>query len=183
MNNKAVVDTQEKVNAAPPESKDNKWLAILYMNIFVVAHKGQKIIFKHIAKEDVSVIEFCFFRNCLILLVSFIYFAYKKKNPFGNFPKTASFRIDVMIRSLAGQLTFALENYSFTMLPMATALIMVATNPFWVIVLSLCMFRDKILPIEILGILVCLAGVGILAYSEHFEAEKEFEEKKEKNEV
>ena len=69
------------------------------------------------------------------------------------------------------------------MLPMATALIMVATNPYWVVVLSICIFRDKILPIEIVGMLVCLGGVAMLTYSEHHEAEKEFEEKKEKNEV
>ena len=58
------------------------------------------MIFKHIAKDDVSVIEFCFFRNCLILLMSGIIFAYRKQNPFAHFPKTG--RIDVIIRAMAG---------------------------------------------------------------------------------
>ena len=31
-------DTQDK--PPPPENKDNYWLAILYMNLFVIAHKG-----------------------------------------------------------------------------------------------------------------------------------------------
>ena len=71
------------------------------MNLFVLAHKGQKIIFKHIAKDDVSVIEFCFFRNCLILLIAGIIFLFRKQNPFANVvPKTG--RIDVLMRSIAG---------------------------------------------------------------------------------
>ena len=70
------------------------------MNLFVIAHKGQKMIFKHIAKDDVSVLEFCFFRNCLILLLTGIIFACRKQNPFANFPKTN--KIDVIIRAMAG---------------------------------------------------------------------------------
>ena len=70
------------------------------MNLFVIAHKGQKMIFKHIAKDDVSVLEFCFFRNCLILLLTGIIFACRKQNPFAHFPKTS--KIDVIIRAMAG---------------------------------------------------------------------------------
>ena len=151
------------------------------MNLFVLAHKGQKIIFKHIAKADVSVIEFCFFRNCLILLITGIIFAYRRQNPFVNFPKIR--KVDVFIKALAGQLTFALENYSFTMLPMAVALIMIATNPFWVIIIALCMFKERLLAIEVIGIMVCLGGVALLVYSEHFTALDEYEELKEKGEV
>ena len=69
------------------------------------------------------------------------------------------------------------------MLPMAVALIMIATNPFWVIIIALCMFRDKILPIEIVGIMVCLGGVAILIYSEHYTALEEYEEEVEKGEA
>ena len=115
------------------------------------------------------------------MFVTGIVFAFRKQNPFANVPKTG--RIDVIMRSLAGQLTFALENYSFTMLPMAVALIMIATNPFWVIIIALCMFRDKILPIEIVGIMVCLGGVAILVYSEHYTALEEYEEEVEKGEA
>ena len=66
---------------------------------------------------------------------------------------------------------------------MATALIMVATNPFWVIILSICIFGDKILAMEVVGIVVCLGGIAMLTYSEHHEAIKDFEEKKANGEV
>ena len=69
------------------------------------------------------------------------------------------------------------------MLPMAVALVMIATNPFWVIIIALCMFKEKIRPFEIIGIIVCLGGVAMLVYSEHFTALEEYEELEDKGEV
>ena len=66
---------------------------------------------------------------------------------------------------------------------MAVALIMIATNPFWVIIIALCMFKERLLAIEVIGIMVCLGGVALLVYSEHFTALDEYEELKEKGEV
>ena len=66
---------------------------------------------------------------------------------------------------------------------MGVALVMIATNPFWVIVIALCMFREKILAIDIIGILFCLGGISMLVYSEHHTAVEEFEEAEEKGEA
>ena len=48
---------------------------------------------------------------------------YKKMNPFVGFPKALI--KDLIIRSFAGQITFALLNYSVTLLPMGTAMILI----------------------------------------------------------
>ena len=46
--------------------QDSKWKAIFFMNLFALSATVQGALFKYVAKEGVSVIEFCFFRNLWI---------------------------------------------------------------------------------------------------------------------
>lgn len=105
----------------PEAKKDSKWKAIFFMNLFAVSATIQAALFKYVAKDGVSVIEFSFFRNVMIGGVASFQVCYKKTNPFVGFPK--SLIKDLLIRSWAGQTTFALLNLSVTMLPMGTAMI------------------------------------------------------------
>ena len=66
---------------------------------------------------------------------------------------------------MAGQITFAILNYSFTLLPMGTATILIQTNPFWISILACVLLREKIRLIDILGIFVCFGGVTMIAMS------------------
>ena len=139
------------------------WKAIILMNIFVILSKSQKLLFKHIAADEVSVIEFCFFRSCWLLLATCLKFGCKRQNPFSGFPKGA--RRDMIKRSLSGQLTFALENFSFTLIPFAMALVLVGTTPFWVIIPAFFIMGETIMDIEVLGIFVCAVGAMLLTIS------------------
>ncbi len=102
--------------------KDSKWKAIFFMNLFAISATTQAALFKYVAKDGVSAIEFSFFRNVVIGGVALYQMCYKKTNPFKGFPR--SLIKDLLIRSWAGQTTFALLNLSVTMLPMGTAMIM-----------------------------------------------------------
>ena len=145
------------------------------MNIFVIISKSQKALFKHIAADDVSVIEFCFFRSCWLLLATCLKFACKRQNPFSNFlPKGA--RRDMFVRSLSGQLTFALENLSFTMIPISTAFIMIGVTPFWVVMLAVCILGDSILDIEVIGIMIVSFGLFLITFSWYKIVEEQDEE-------
>ena len=80
------------------------------------------MLFKYIAKDGVSVIEFSFFRNLWIGGVATIQTCYKRENPFRGFPKHLI--KDLLIRSANGQISFALMNFAVTLIPMSTAMIL-----------------------------------------------------------
>lgn len=93
------------------------------MNLFALSATVQASLFKSVAKDGVSVIEFCFLRNVSIGSVAAYQMCYKKMNPFRGFPKALI--KDLIIRSFAGQITFALMNYAVTLLPIGTAMILI----------------------------------------------------------
>ena len=101
------LDLSEKVDAgdAVAENKpaavvDSKCKAIFFMNLFALSATIQAALFKHVAKEGVSVIEFTFMRNVWIGGIAAIQMCYKRVNPFKGFPKALI--KDLIIRSFAG---------------------------------------------------------------------------------
>jgi len=101
---------------------------------------------------------------------------YKKQNPFVGFPRPLI--KDLIIRSLNGQITFALMNVAMTLLPMSTAMILFQMNPFWIAILACIMLGERIRLVEILGIVVCFGGVVIIALSKAEEVDDEKEKEK-----
>lgn len=145
------------------------------MNLFALTATIQGGLFKHIAKQGVSVIEFCFFRNVFIGGLASFQSCYKKQNPFKGFPKHLV--KDLIIRSLAGQITFALLNYSFTLLPISTGVIIIQTNPFWISILACFLLKERIRLIEIVGIMICFGGVIMIGLSKAQKSDDSQEDK------
>ena len=52
------------------------------MNLFALSATIQGVLFKYVAKEGVSIIEFSFFRNVWIGGLATMQSCYKKQNPF-----------------------------------------------------------------------------------------------------
>ena len=82
----------------------------------------------------------------------------------------------MITRSLSGQLTFTLENLSFTLIPFAMALVLVGTTPFWVIIPAFFIMGEKIMDIEVIGILVAAVGVMLLTISWYEVVEEKHED-------
>ena len=143
--------------------EDSKHKAILFMNVYALSATIQGALFKYIAKDGVSIIEFFFFRHVWIGGVAALMIFYKGKNPFVGLPR--SLVKDFVIRSVSGQITFALFNLAITLLPMATAVILMQMNPFWTAILASILLGERIRPIEIIGIFVCFCGVVMIATS------------------
>lgn len=79
---------------------------------------------------------------------------------------------DLIIRCIAGQLTFGLINYTITLISIGTSLILFQTNPFWVSILACVLLNEKIKLVEILGIFVCFGGVIMIALSKQQRADE-----------
>ena len=133
------------------------------MNFFAITGCIQGAIFKHIAKEGVSIIEYCFFRNVWIGGFAACQVCYMQMNPFKGFPRNLI--KDLVIRSLNGQFTFALMNIAVTLLPMSTSFILFQMNPFWIAVLACIMLGERIRMIEVIGIAICFGGVVMITVS------------------
>ena len=68
-------------------------------------------------------------------------------------------------------------NVAMTMLPISTAMILFQMNPFFIAILACVMLRERIRPIEIIGMIICFCGVVIISLSkaEEVDSEKENE--------
>ena len=145
------------------EKKDNRCVAIIFMNIFAISATGQGVIFKYVAKQGVSIIEYMFFRNFCIGTIAGMQLCYSKRSPINGIPPESV--KDLIVRCIAGQVTFALINYTITLISMGTSLILFQTNPFWVSILACLLLSEKIKLVEILGIFVCFGGVIMIAFA------------------
>lgn len=68
--------------------------------MFALSATIQAVLFKYVAKEGVSIIEFCFVRNVWIGGFAAIQACYKHLNPFKGFPM--ELLRDLILRSFAG---------------------------------------------------------------------------------
>ena len=69
------------------------------------------------------------------------------------------------MRAIAGQITFALMYYSLTLLPGSTAIVCIWTYPFWTIILACLAHEERPSFVEVVGISLCFAGVGLIVWS------------------
>lgn len=100
------------------------------------------------------------FRNVLIGFIAAVQLWYWKINPI-KAVKRHQYK-DLIIRIIAGQLTFGLVNFAFSLIAIGTAMVLFETSPFWVSILSCLILREKVLLLEIVGIFVCFGGVVML---------------------
>ena len=133
------------------------------MNFFAVFAVGQGVLFKVVSKQGVNIIEYMLFRNAIILLVASVQLSIKRLNPLKGFPRNLI--ANLLIRSIAGQLTFGLVVFTMTVMPVGTAMIIFQMNPFWTSILACVLLKEKIRLIEILGIFVCFGGVVMIGFA------------------
>ena len=79
----------------------------------------------------------------------------------------------MVVRSLAGQATFALFFQSVTLLPIVSVTTIFQVNPFWITILACLLLGERIRLIDILGILTCFGGVVMIAMSKANQIEQE----------
>jgi Mlc titration factor MtfA (ptsG expression regulator) len=79
---------------------DNRCLAIVSMNLAMVLTTVQGVLFKKVALEGVSILEYTLFRNVTIALFACAQLIHKDINPFKGFPKAQV--KDLVMRSVAG---------------------------------------------------------------------------------
>jgi len=155
------------------EKKDNRVLALVFMNFFALFGVAQGVLFKIVYKQGVQIFEYMFFRNVCVFLVAVAQLCHKRVNPFRGI--SGGVAGDIMIRVTAGQLTFGIVVYCMSIMPIGTAMIIFQINPFWVSVLACLLLKERIRPIEILGMLICFGGVIMIAFAkqERMEAKEE----------
>ena len=120
------------------------------------------VLYKIIAKEGFNVIEFTFFRCISALLVSSVWNAIVKVNPFGLFPWER--KGTLALRSVMGHLSFTLINLAVPLAPLTLIMVVFQTNPFWITLIAFCILREPIVHFEFIGILLCFGAVILIAF-------------------
>ena len=71
-----------------PKHKDNKFLAVLSMNLFAICATGMTSTYRIIAEEGFNAADFNLLRNLLAITVAIIWCAIVRVNPIKQFPST-----------------------------------------------------------------------------------------------
>ena len=147
-----------------PAKPDNRPLAIFMMNAFAMCSVIVSIFFKQIQADNVSVVEFTFFRNawnlgccligCLICGVNPI------REVIGFNPK---FRWILFARAIVGQTCFCMFMICLALLPLSLEMIFFQTSPFWVSILGICINGERVMPLEWVAMFLSFGGVVVIA--------------------
>ena len=145
--------------AAPLHAvKDSRGKAIIFMNLFAVGGVGQALFFKLAMAEGARVFDYQVFRNVGLLIVAAIQMACSKLGPVRSFP-WAGHTSTLFWRCLTGQVCFFLFNFCLQLVPLTLQLIVFQTGTFWTSILAYCVFSEQMIPLEIVSMLVCFAGM------------------------
>jgi len=155
--------------APPPlQKKDNRFKAILAMNLFCIGSVAQSACFKIVQKEGVKLYDYQIFRNFSVVVVSMIWLYLANINPIRDFPSSKS--KTVITRSLLGQVSFFVFNLSLTMVPMTLHIILFQTNTFWISLLAYFFLAEPIICQEFVGMAICFVAVIFITTAKDPEA-------------
>lgn len=150
-------------NLRPAPVKDNRLKAIIFMNFFAIGAAGNSVIFKLAAAQGAEVIDYQVFRNVSVLIISSIELCCIQVSPIEAFPW--HLKHQMLWRSLTGQAAFFLFNYCLMLIPLTFQIIVFQTGCFWTSILAWVVFRETLLPLEIIAMVVCFAGMVTITLS------------------
>ena len=146
-----------------PKKEDSKVRGIIFMNLFCFLLTVNNCIFKNLAKEGVSNLDFAVFRPLVALFCITLYNWYLGVNPVKALPR--KHYVKMVIRSLLGTWGFILWFYIITMMPLTLATVIFQTNPFWMTILAICFLQEKIMIVEIIAMVLSFGGVIMVTLS------------------
>ena len=99
-----------------PKKEDSKIRGITFMNLFCLCTTALGCIFKSLAAEGVSNLDFAIFRALVGLFCISLYNWYRGSKPWNEIPR--KHYLKMLIRSLLGTWGFILYTYIITILPL-----------------------------------------------------------------
>ena len=114
-------------------------------------------------KEGAEVIDYQVFRNLSILFFSGIEMSCLKQNPctaqlFGQ-------KHTLLWRCLTGQMAFFMFNTCLMLIPLTFQMIIFQTASFWTSILAYFIFKEPLLPFEMIAMVICFSGMITITLS------------------
>ena len=141
--------------------KTNSWDSIIFMNIFCVCLSLYSILAKEALSYGITVLHLNFIRCCVCASIGFSCMLYRGNTVFKDVqPHNRKY---LVIRSLAGQLSYYLITLTMDMIPLSTIFIIFNTNQFFASALSFFINKEPIFKSEVFSMLVCFLCVYMLS--------------------
>ena len=111
-------------------------------------------------QDKLTLIEYTLYRNVAILIICFVLLRLKNIDPIQDLPNDKSMMM--YARALLGLLISIAVNTSILLIPFSVMVILFQTNPFFTSILSYFVNREPIIPVELLGMVVCFISVILI---------------------
>ena len=126
--------------------------------------------YKIMSERGVDLLEYTFFRNLMILIMSIGLLYAQSRNPIdAGFAMTESKKKILLMRAFLGYVITLLINMCLTMIPFSLLVILFQTSPFWTSILSYYYNGEPLYKMELAGMLMCFLAVVIITTSENEE--------------
>ena len=152
------------VNAAQddlPKKKNNTCLAVIAINICAISLTVMSLLYKIVAVDGVSIVEFTFFRSVSAGIIACIWNATVCMNPFKQFP--SDWKWTLFIRVVAGHTGFALFNLAVPLAPLSLIIILFNTSPFWISIIGCLFLKENLMCLEAIAMVICFGAVVVIA--------------------
>lgn len=143
--------------------KDSRLTAVIAMNIFCLCGVGQSTFYKLASAQGFKVIDYQFLRSLTIFSIAVTEMALRRKRP--NDKSIADRKTLVFFRSFTGQLCFFLFNLCLSLIPLSFTQIIFQTSSFWTSILACCVFAEPLYFVEMVGMVICFAGMVTITLS------------------
>jgi len=80
-----------------------------------------------------------------------------------DFPKEKKHTL--LWRMITGQVGFFFFNYCLTLIPLTFVIIIVQTSGFWTSIMARCFFKEPLICLELVGMVICFAAVVTITLS------------------
>ena len=134
---------------------------MLTINLFAISITVLGVLYKAVAVEGVSIIEFTFFRSVSALIIATIWNLAVCTNPFRAFPWAQKWTL--FFRIISGQSSFALFNLAVPLAPLSLIIIVFNTNPFYISLIACLFLKEPLLCLEVIAMVVCFGAVIVIA--------------------
>ena len=164
------LEIEQHTDKTPPNKqvakKDNMFKAIMFMNFFSIFVIANGSTFKIVHNTfGFRILDYLFLRNISMAIVTLILIWVTRADVW-KLPETQSKNTTIallVIRSLAGHVSFLAGQYSFLFAPVSILVVICTTNTFFISILAYVVNGEVMQRFEIGGLILCFVAVCCLS--------------------
>ena len=140
-------------------------------NVSLILMLAGTVCYKIVGPEGFKVVDFCLLRNISALVISYSWCRLSGYSIPDLFPTNMKYMFT--LRCFVGTACVFLHITATPMAPLSLIMILRQTSPFFVTIIAYFMLKEKVLPYEIIAMVICFSAVVVIGVDAQKDDEEE----------